>query len=213
MTNDIQQRGNCPHCGNDQAVMKRGMSNHGYVVKGGWFQGVCTGHNKTPMQTDRTDCDDHCATLRDMAANFDDMATNFETLAIDPDYMHITRREKSHPARSYADLEVTYAIPFCYITEAEQITVRRNTVSSLRAKAAAYRSHADYLQRLADKLVGTPLTTVEKAKGPAPLAAKVKTDNGIVLTLSYTDRGRVYYTGGRGGWIGMQSWRKMEVVS
>lgn len=52
-----QLRGNCPCCGRLQAVVSGTMSKHGYVVKHGWFQGVCTGNKYAPMQLDRAQTD------------------------------------------------------------------------------------------------------------------------------------------------------------
>jgi|Laugrespbdmm15sd_2_1035082.scaffolds.fasta_scaffold01213_7 hypothetical protein len=58
MTNTTKQiRGNCQCCGRQQAVVNGLMSKHGYTVKDGWFSGVCSGRNYTPIQVSRTTTD------------------------------------------------------------------------------------------------------------------------------------------------------------
>ena len=65
---NIQIRGNCPCCGNDQAVVNGSMSNHGYTVADGWFRGVCRGRDYVPVQICRKQTDRIVESIRDSVA-------------------------------------------------------------------------------------------------------------------------------------------------
>lgn len=65
---NIQIRGNCQCCGNDQAVVNGGMSNHGYTVADGWFRGVCSGRDYVPVQICRKQTDRIVESIRDSVA-------------------------------------------------------------------------------------------------------------------------------------------------
>jgi hypothetical protein len=65
---NIQIRGNCPCCGNDQAVVNGSMSNHGYTVADGWFRGVCSGRDYAPVQICRKQTDRIVESIRDSVA-------------------------------------------------------------------------------------------------------------------------------------------------
>jgi hypothetical protein len=44
--------GTCQRCGNQQAIKNGVLVNHGYVVDNGWFQGICGGTNRQPLEND-----------------------------------------------------------------------------------------------------------------------------------------------------------------
>lgn len=44
--------GTCQRCGNKQAIKNGVLVNHGYTVDNGWFQGICGGTNRKPLEVD-----------------------------------------------------------------------------------------------------------------------------------------------------------------
>ena len=44
--------GTCQCCGRQQAIKNGVLVNHGYVVDNGWFQGICGGTNRQPLEND-----------------------------------------------------------------------------------------------------------------------------------------------------------------
>ena len=65
---NIQIRGNCQCCGNDQAVVRGYASKHGYTVNNGWFNGVCSGQHYEPVQVSRVQADRIVESVRESVA-------------------------------------------------------------------------------------------------------------------------------------------------
>ena len=65
---NIQIRGNCQCCGNDQAVVRGYASKHGYTVNNGWFNGVCSGQHYEPVQVSRVQADRIVESIRESVA-------------------------------------------------------------------------------------------------------------------------------------------------
>lgn len=70
----FQWRGHCQCCGKSHAVLHDGAGNvakHGYRVKHGFFNGVCSGQHHAPIEKDRAHADAVMAELRARAARLD----------------------------------------------------------------------------------------------------------------------------------------------
>ena len=63
MKNKATHNGTCQCCGNSQAVSPV-LSNHGYTVDFGYFNGICRGSNAQPLEESRELCDKLVSELR-----------------------------------------------------------------------------------------------------------------------------------------------------
>ena len=69
--------GTCQCCGSIQAVTKRGLANHGYTVDYGFFNGICQGANKKPLEEDHTETDKIIVALEERIKMLQDALDNF----------------------------------------------------------------------------------------------------------------------------------------
>lgn len=202
----LKTLGNCQCCGNQQAVLARGtMSNHGYTVENGWFNGVCPGNDYLPLQQDRSRLD---LTVNNI------LNAELPALAIQLKEMKagkiLPTACKSGPGFRATD------IPFAQGTKGLQDQAINRMIHDTESRIRAGQLYCKDMLALADRVHGQPLTTVTKGpKGP-----RIQTDDKRLLgqttvTCKYQDKGRVYYTFKRSdgtlfsSWMGTQAWRKL----
>lgn len=150
-----QLRGHCQCCGRLQAVNTT-VAKHGYEVKdrgqGGYFRGVCSGHQFEPMETRRDAADLVVAQCRKEAAEFDELAAKL-------------RDGKIHPATVQGkwNLETREydRIPYAQGTAYQQRDAMKAAIWNNEQQARAARQFADFIEELANKVHGQPLLVVK----------------------------------------------------
>lgn len=158
MTNAIQTRGNCQHCGRLQAFTKGKFAKHGYKVEargqGGYFSGACSGHKFVPMQIDRTATDEIVAVVR---AEVDAMLN--EVAELEQGLRHPTIIETSKIDRV---TKQPVTITWEEAPEWQRKGAIGKLATQMKCRAAAGTRWADYMENLANELHGTELVEVEK---------------------------------------------------
>lgn len=198
-----QLRGVCQCCGRLQAVVNGVMSKHGYVVKEGWFQGVCTGNHYAPMQISRDRADEICAVIRAEAVELDAKSVAYAEGRI-------------HPATVCVSSVTKKEVPWDEASDYKRREVLEALSYKAKRRAELGRAFAKDLEAMADKYFGTELLVVTIEEGPAPVKCGdvKKSDAGSILTVTCTQGARVYWKSdsGRQGWTGIQAWRRFASV-
>lgn len=207
-----QFRGICQCCGREQAVVSGCMSKHGYQVKEGWFQGVCSGERFKPMQKSRDQADaiiksvrEECIKLRAAAAEL------------------LSGKRKPKEAQSGNTIEEVGVprwkwkaemVPFDQAPKYYQDRARAEAVWKSQRRAEIGEGFAEQLERLADEYYGKELREVAVDAGPAPIniGERRVSARGVLAAVSI-DKGRVYWKDDRGfkSWMGSQAWRKLPM--
>lgn len=218
---NTQLRGHCQCCGQLQAVMHGCMSQHGYTVKKsgmgyGWFSGVCSGRNYSPLQVSRDQADAIIAAVRKEAKQLTAYASALhkgtKVLGQVEDPRHwVHKRDQPKVMVQWSDLDTYY-----------RSQVLESAIWSTQQRAKAGTTFADQLQALADKTHGTPLLQVQRAEAPAAiLAGECRLLNTaripkLVAKVTGIDRGRVYWQTQEDrpmrSWTGTAAWRKLTKV-
>lgn len=205
MSKQVQFRGHCQCCGRQQAVPNGRMSNHGYVVRNGWFQGVCDGHNFKPMEQDRKIADSVIAQVREDAAALEVNAKDYESGKIFPSEIRDTYSPNGKAMIAWdraADWQKEQAI--------------KSLVFGLRRRAKIGYDFASMLEKIANERNGKPLIEAVKPEPAARIEKGEKRVNegGRVLIAEYQDGARVYWKDARGygAWMGSKRWRSLAKV-
>ena len=146
----IQIRGNCQCCGREQAVVNGRMSKHGYTVNHGWFNGICSGRNYAPLQTNRDRANSIIEQIRKEVP---------ELLA----QAELVKAGKSNPVSIQREVLVINArrekieVAFADATPREQKHALHALEWSLRLRAKAGEDFANLLEEVANKLQCTAL--------------------------------------------------------
>lgn len=219
---DIQTRGNCQCCGNQQAVLKTGrMSKHGYTIDHGWFNGICQGERHQPMQNDRSITDKIISDIRAEVAGLRELAKElaegkkFPKQAGSGNFV-LEKNERGHSRR--VEVYVPFADAPAYRQDAEVETA----IYQAESRARMGEGFSNDLEQIVNKVHGTKLIEVEKKSPTAyiqPGEKRRRHSGSCILTAKYQDGARVYYTyeGENGkigqGWARSASWRKMELIA
>lgn len=220
MSNNKQVRGHCQCCGNDQAVVRGRMSQHGYTVRHGWFNGVCMGHQYQPVEQDRAVTDSVVRSVRADVAALLQRAADLQRGTIDPATVNAG-------SKLVDGKWVDQIVPYCDGTYWQQERAVDNEVRRCEYRAREGKQFADYLESVAKKFHGKPLAEVARKAPAARIDAGEKrvAENGLVLTARYQEGARVTYTYPytahkpdpvqvqRTGWMGTQAWRKLALVA
>jgi len=202
---NVQLRGNCCHCGRDQAVVGNVMADHGYTLEHHWRQGACSGSRDKPMQGNPLLALDVQDALRKLADKHAAMV--FEA----PDKVMVkrARHDKEAEYKGWAEL-----------AERDQKAYRANWEAKRDFIVRDIRGVAEYLQKLAAVACYEPLREVLRKADPVPIRPgdrKLRHSDQYgqgmqppILTVKYVDRGRVHWVSdnGKSGWTGTQAWRK-----
>lgn len=206
MSNSIQYRGHCQCCCRIQAVTFGNMAKHGYQVQqrgqGGWFVGVCGGHNFAPVEHERRVLDSVVVDIRADVAKLRALADKYEAGTSHP-AMCKTRRY-DHEKRDYV------SVPWSEANEYEQAEALKSAIWAMRNRANAGDAQADMMIKIADEYHGKPLIEQVKPSAPAPvLVGERRLGANGVLVATRVAGARVYWTNERGfnGWTGTRAWR------
>lgn len=215
MSDKIQLRGHCQCCCRIQAVTGGRVAKHGYEVKnrgaGGWFSGVCSGHQYAPVEVERTVLDSVVASIRNQIAELRALADRHEAGTAHP----ATCRTSKYDSRTQEYVRV----PWDEAEEWERADEIKSAIWNLRQRANAGASQADMMIRIADERHGQPLIEVARDAKPAPIPVGERkvNDSGRVLEAKFTLRGMVYWKNQRDGrqYDGKMStrcWRAMKAA-
>jgi hypothetical protein len=208
-----QTRGHCQRCGRQQAV-RGSMSQHGYTVQGGWFQGVCTGHHDQPIEMSRVEADRMIAEVLADAVRLDCTVADLQA-------------GRTHPAaiedgnKLIEGEWVTQYIPWDEAKPYQQIRARDGEIFRCESRARSARSFAQQMTSICDTFPGKPLTVVTLAPAAPRIEAgeRRQSSGGSVLTATYQDGGRVNWKrlnsngSTSSGWTGSKAWRTFTLVA
>ena len=159
MTDKIQLRGHCQHCGRIQAV--RGtMAKHGYTVDFGYFNGVCHGDSFQPIEKDRTKLDANIAEVNKQ---------------IDGDVALLAdlKSGKKFPVQGRSRFGKT--LPWAELNEYEQRQARETSIYHTESRIRAGKAWVEMMLKLADEVHGQPLQeVVQVKKAEIVVGSKVK---------------------------------------
>ena len=215
MSTKIQHRGNCPCCGNQQAVLKSGsMSKHGYVVDHGWFNGVCIGQLYAPMQKDRTITDKIISDVRSDVEILLKRVADLKAGILKPVTALSGKRVPGIDRRGRSAM-VDEVVPYDQAPEWQQEHSLKGEVYQHESRARAGTSFANDMEALVNRVHGQPLIEVKLEPALALiLSGEQRKSARGVLTVSRVDGARVYWKDERGfkSWTGTAAWRRMENV-
>ena len=207
MSASTQLRGNCQVCGRIHAVLPTGLvAKHGYTVKDGWFQGICSGQHSAPMQKDT-------ATTAKVVADILKECEELEIAA--QEYKAGTRHPACIKSRNRGASDTPWS-------EAPEFA-RRDTLNALawscQSRASHGRSYAAQLSALAAEKFGQPLIEAAREAAPEPIAyGEVRLgEKDIKLVCTSVMGPRVYWKSERNGktfkgWTGTAAWRRLTKV-
>lgn len=205
-TTRTQTRGNCQCCLRDHAVLKTGrMSKHGYEVRNGWFDGVCSGQYHKPIQHDRTHTDEIAGMIRVEAKNLLRYAESLRSGSATPQLV---------PMGPWTNAK---KVPFAEAPKHVQDEAIRQEIATAEGRAKSGQQLAEQMQAFADKVYGTPLREVEIEPGPEPVRIgdkRLGAGGTLHLTVTEIRGARVYWQAenGRKGWTGTQAWRRFPAA-
>ena len=177
MTTKTQLRGNCQCCGRDQAVLATTgtLAKHGYTVKGGWFLGVCSGHNYRPMQEDISVTRDIVATVRTDVAKLLEYAADLKS-------------GKSHPPTcKTSHAPGAQPVAFAEAPAWAQRDAISSAIYATENRARAGEHFATELETMANAMHGKPLREKKVSAAPAPILAgerRISTKRGVLTATS-----------------------------
>jgi hypothetical protein len=145
---NIQIRGNCQCCGNDQAVVRGYASKHGYTVNNGWFNGVCSGQHYEPVQVSRVQADRIVESIRESVA-----ALRVELEAVASGKVTPKTIVKGYGKNR---TEIKFADAALY----EQESAVENLKRAIAHRINAGEDFAKHLEAVANKYHGQPLREV-----------------------------------------------------
>lgn len=208
----IQMRGHCQCCCRIQAVTGGYVSKHGYEVKnrgaGGWFTGVCSGHQFAPVEFERKTLDNVVATVRRDCGEMRELADQYEQGIAHP----ATCRTTKYDAIKRESVHVAWDSAPDHLRSDE---VKRQ-VFNLRRRAETGEQFAQQMVGIADEHHGQPLQEVAKDVGPAPILVgdKRKVPAGYVAQVGSVYGGMVRFTDGKGfpRKMSTRAWRALEAA-
>ena len=211
MSNPIQLRGRCQCCCRLQAVTGGRIAKHGYEVKhrgqGGWFSGVCGGHQHAPVEVDRSVLDQVVASIRSQVADLRALADRYEAGTANP--ATCPTRVYDHEKREYV------RIPWHQADGYAQKKEREAQIWQLRNRADAGESQANMMMNVAANCHGRPLQEHVKPAPPAPIeVGDRRVSHRGVIVCYRVDGARVYWKDEIGfkSWTGSRAWRQLEAA-
>lgn len=202
-----QTRGICQCCGREQAALNGTgfMSQHGYTVENGWFNGVCGGHQFAPMQKSTAITYKIIADVRDQCEHLEIEIENL-------------RNGSKHPEQVRARDFPEVMVPWNEASDWQQKRGVDRAIWGAESRIRAGRSFANDMEQLAMTVYGTDLkvVTIEDAPKPVEIGEKRKASNGVDTLICFCVKGaRIWWkreSDGRKSWTGVGAWRKLELI-
>jgi len=146
---NIQIRGNCQCCGNDQAVVRGYASKHGYTVNNGWFNGVCSGQHYEPVQVSRVQTDRIVESVRESVA----------ALRVELEAVASGKVTPKTVVKGYGKNQTE--IKFSDATLCDQAQAVESLKRAIAHRINAGEDFAKHLEAVANKYHGKPLTEIK----------------------------------------------------
>lgn len=200
-----QTRGICQCCGREQAVLSGTgfMSQHGYTVENGWFNGVCMGHEFVPMQKSTVMTYKIIADVRDQCEHLEVVIQEMKDGTKHPDQVRV---------RDFPEVMV----PWGEAAEWQQKRALDRTIWGMESRIRMGRSFANDMEQLAKNVYGTELKVVEIEDAPKRIeVGEKRKSNDNVLICTHVRGMRIWWkreSDGRKGWTGVGAWRKLEAA-
>ena len=210
-----QLRGNCQHCGRDQAVTRGRMAQHGYTLDYGYFNGVCNGHRHAPLQAERQHADLMVISVK---ADIAEMTAKIADL----------KAGRLHPATVETSLwdakaRKAVSIDWAMADEYQREGAVKSAIWKLESRIRGAESFVTDFSALIERVHGTALREVSMEKAPAIKAGEQRdfgTDGKVnIVTCHHVEGPRVYWNCTRANgtvgqsWTGTQAWRKGRLVA
>lgn len=203
----IQLRGHCQCCGRQQAVMRGYMAKHGYEVKNGWFNGVCTGANYQPIEASRERADEVCSQVRAESARLMVRAAELRDGTGIVHQIDTTRRDPK--------TRQPITIAWEDATPGQRRSAQESVAWHCESRARAGRQFADDLEKLANECHGKPLMEIRAPEAPEPIYCghQRKHPRGV-LTVTSVYSGMVRWKDDRGfiGSMSTRAWRALPTA-
>lgn len=202
----IQLRGNCQCCGRLQAVVNGAVAKHGYTVKEGWFNGVCSGSGESPMQISIDVTTEIAKKIRRDCVGLDHHVTCLEDGSVLPP-----------PIKS--SIPGVAPTPYALAQPWEQRDALRSAIWSTKNRAEMGRRIAVELETLAAARIGTPLVEALRDVAPPPIViGEIRySESGRVLKSISLQGARVYWKTLDDkpfkGWTGSSAWRRLSTTA
>lgn len=213
MSTKTQTRGHCQCCGRIQAV-RGAMSQHGYTVKHGWFDGVCHGHQFAPMETDRTQADRVIASVRTEVVDLLARIADLKAGKVHPLTIKTSRTEIVDGKR------VPVFITWSDATKSQQQDAMSEAIWVNESRAKSGTQFADGHEALCNSVHGQPLQVVTIAAAAPRIEAGERrmSANGEIMVAKGQDGARVSWRIQRGdkslnGWTGSKAWRTLSLAA
>jgi hypothetical protein len=153
--NKATHRGNCQVCGHQQHVVGATLAKHGYTVEWGFFNGVCRGSGKKPVQVERSLTDQTVIDLGAYGRAQDAYAVALNTGEKHPLKIY-TGQKHNRDTRKF---ESTY-IDWAAGTREQRAKAVDLDITVCENEARQARAHALGLTMMANRLHGTPLVAI-----------------------------------------------------
>jgi hypothetical protein len=204
-----QNRGHCQCCGRLQAVLAKGLiSNHGYEVKDGYFNGVCSGHRYLPLEISRAVADATVARVRKEVKELIALAKKIKARKVLPE----TCQGRYNPQRREYD-----QIPFADASQYQQDQTIETWYFQTTRRAEMGTSFADSFEKLIERVHGQALQLVTLAPPTERIlpGEKRELESGKIAEAVSVDGRRVYYSIDgvyKFAWQSPRSWRLLKKI-
>lgn len=204
-----QNRGHCQCCGRIQAVLAKGLiSNHGYEVKDGYFNGVCQGHHYKPIEVERTVADAVVKRVREDVKNLTALAKKIKARKVLPEFCQGHYNSKT---REYDK------IPFAEAPKYKQDQTIETWYIQTTRRAEMGTSFADSFEKLIERVHGQALQVVTLAPPTERIlpGEKRELESGKIAEAVSVDGRRVYYSIDgvyKFAWQSPRSWRLLKKI-
>jgi hypothetical protein len=199
-------RGHCQYCGREQAIVNGHMSKHGYTVKHGWFVGVCSGNQYSPIEVSREQTDKIIAEITAEIPQLIEQAEKVKTGQLNPKVISI----------GYGSNKTEIA--FKDGNAMQQQKARFSLECALISRARGGESFIKTLAEVADKYNGKDLVVaVEKQTAPRISFNEIKVLRGSKVICKRIEGARVYFywvnaSPNVTSWVSTTFWRKLETA-
>ena len=157
MTNKATHTGTCQICGSRQMLPDGKLAKHGYTVPAGFFQGVCIGSGRRPLELERGFADDVAADLRVQAAALTKHADDLLDGRVTPRQASAGFQCQTRPEnrdRYGRGKWQTVMMPFADAEHAEQQRAIADAVQETQSRASEATHIAEAIVRRADLITG-----------------------------------------------------------
>jgi hypothetical protein len=164
--------GTCQVCGSTQALPGGALSNHGYTVEHHFFEGVCPGAKRRPLEQDRALADHVARDLWNQATELDDLAADIVAGRAFPSHVNA-----GFTCRDRTNRWTEVRIPYADGDQHQQRGAVQAFLWNTEARSKQAKSIAKEILARADKITG------KKALSPRVEEVKKVIEAGTIVKL------------------------------